>query len=374
MALVSTDPNASGFSSAVRDAWLKANHTSLFTQRSPFLKMLQREGRIQPSGYGINMREPLVVPVLTGPQLQGVNDPYAAQTAQPMTGYTTAEYNLSEYIINVSWSDYQDVSAGSPVEMVRWHEAHFRNAELRAFNTILSHIWGNPEDPNSIGVHQQLASIRTFINGGTTAATDGGALPSAQASQSVAPVVNGTGATAVTTVGKIPRAAAGAAYWCPCLLGNSSSATALTIQVLNDIYEEAFQDGGEEPTLILIPTGLYSKLTNLLTVGGSNGGQIYGESALAKVGFSAMRFRNAEIAVDRRVPTSAFVSGTSTALNNQIFCLGMKHLTLRMRSRVPKFKTVPDNRPIQQQVGQWFMALTADHLGNVHSMHFNITT
>lgn len=377
MALQSNDANANGFNSAVRDKWLSLNHMPLFTQRSPFLKKLQMMGRIQPSGYGIQMREPLMVPVITGPQLEGVTNAYADRSPQPMTGYTTAEYILSEYIIDVSWQDYDDWRAGGDVEMVKWREAHFRNAELRAFNTILSHLWANPEDANSVGVRQQIASIRTFINGGTTAATDGGALPPAQAEQSTVPVVNGSGATAQTTVGNIPRAVVGGAYWCPSLLGvgvgNHSGSEAFTIVVLNAIYEAAFQEG-EEPDLILIPPDLFSKLNNLLTVGGSNGGQVFGESGLAKAGFSSIRFRGADVVVDRRVPTAGFQSGTSTSLGMQCFCLNLKHIAMRMNGRKPKFKEVPTNKPIQEHVGQWGIALTADHLGNVHSLHANLTT
>lgn len=373
MALQSSDSNANGFNSAVRDAWLSANHMALFTQRSPFLKMLQLRGSIKPAGYGTIMREPLMVPVLTGPQLEGVTNAYADRAPQPMTGYTTAEYPLSEYIIDVSWQDYDDKRAGGEVEMVRWREAHFRNAELRSFNQILSDLWAAPEGANTVGVRQQIMSIRTAINGGTTAATDGGANPPAQSGQSATPVVGGTGNSAQTLVGNIQRSAAGAAYWCPSMLGASGTSVALTVMILNDLYEEAFQEG-EEPDLILLPSGLFSKIQNLITVGGTNGGQVYGESRLAKVGFSSVKFRNAEIAVDRRVPTSGFYSGGSSAAQNHAYCLNMRHIMMRMDGKKPKFKEVPTNKPIQEHVGQWFLALTADHLGNVHSFRADLTT
>jgi hypothetical protein len=374
MALQSNDAAANGFNSAVRDAWLSANYMSLFTQRSPIFKMLQMRGRIKPSGYGTKMREPLLVPVLTGPQLEGVTNAYADRSPQPMTGYTTAEYDLSEYIIDVSWQDYDDRKAGGDVEMVQWREAHFKNALERSNNRIMRHLWAAPEDPNSIGVRQQVASIRTFINGGTTSATDGGNLDlPAQATQSKTPYVGTTGATAQLTIGNIPRNVAGAAYWCSCLLGTEPTQEAFTILVMNNIYEEAFQEG-YEPNLILLPSALFSKLNNLITIGGSNGGQVYGESSLAKVGFSSIKFRNAEIVVDRRVPTSGYLSGTSTQTLNQCFCLNVDMLKLRMNAKKPAFKEVPTNKPIQEHVGQWFMALTAAHLGNVHALHGNLTT
>jgi len=77
MALTNADATRNGFSSAVRDAWLSANHMPLFTQHSPILKMFQQQGRIKPAGYGVVMREPLMVPVVTGPQLEGVTNAYA---------------------------------------------------------------------------------------------------------------------------------------------------------------------------------------------------------------------------------------------------------------------------------------------------------
>lgn len=372
MALENASAAMNGFNSAVRDAWLSANHMALFTQRSPFFKKMQLNGRIQPAGYGVTMREPLMVPVLTGPQLEGVSNAYADRTPQPMTGYTTANYDLSEYIIDVSWQDYDDDRAGSPTEMVKWREAHFRNAELRAFNKILSDFWKKPEDTKSAGCREQIASIRTFINGGTSTATDGGADPPAQAEQSVSPVVSATSASAITLVGGIERSAAGAAYWCPpILLGDSTASAALTIALLNDLYEAAFQEG-EEPDIIICPPGLFSKLTSLLTVGGTSGGQHY-TGSVANAGFSTIRYRNADIVVDRRCPTTGYVEDSTTAKKNHMFCLNTNHLLLRMKSRKPQFKEVISNKPIQEHVGTWKLALTSDHLGNVHSLGVNYT-
>jgi hypothetical protein len=357
MALQNSDAAYNGFNSAVRDAWLSSQHMPLFTQRSPFFKMMQAKGRIKPAGYGITMREPLMVPVLTGPQLEGMDNSFSTVEAQAMTGFTTANYVLSRYRIPVAYDNYQDLQAGGPEEMVRWREAILKNALLRSYNKVLSHFWAVPENTKSAGARDQLGSIRTFINGGTTAATDGGADPPAQAEQSAVPIVSVTSTTAVTLVGGIERSAAGAAYWCPpLLLGGSTTSAGFTVMLLNDLYEAAFQEG-EEPDIMIM--------------GGGNGGQMYGESRLAKLGFSAIRYRNAEITVDRRCPTAGFNSATSTAKNNHIYCLNLDHLTLRMDGKKPKFKTVPTTADIDQEVGFWSLALTADHLGNVHSLGVN---
>jgi hypothetical protein len=377
MALTNADATRNGFSSAVRDAWLSANHMPLFTQHSPILKMFQQMGRIKPAGYGVVMREPLMVPVTTGPQLEGVTNAYADRAPQPMTGYTTAEYPLSEYIIDVSWQDYDDKRAGGDVEMVRWQEAHFINAEKRSFNKILADFWAIEESPKSAGARDQIASIRTFINGGqttgTTLTSDGGAQPPALSEQSELAFVSASSASAITLVGGIERNAAGAAYWCPPIhLGGANGSVAFSMLYLNDLYQLAYQ-GDEHPNLIIMPPALFSKLQNLMTVAGANGGQIYTGSKLGEAGFDAIRWRGCEIVTDRRCPTAGFNSGSSTAKLNNVFCLNMNHLTMRMDGKKPKFKDVPTNKPIQEHVGQWFMALTADHLGNVHSRGINYT-
>src|SRR5687767_5265957 len=145
---------------------MSSNHMSLFTQRSPFFKMLQLRGNIKPAGYGVTMREPLMVPVTTGPQLEGISNSYADRSPTPMTGYTSANWDLSMYLIDVSWDHYDDKRAGGPEEMVNWSEAHFRNAEQRSNNKILSHLWAVPENALSAGgVREQIMSIRTAING-----------------------------------------------------------------------------------------------------------------------------------------------------------------------------------------------------------------
>jgi len=371
MSLTNADASKNGFNSAVRDAWLSANHMPLFTQHSPILKMFQQMGRIKPAGYGTEMREPLIVPVTTGPQMEGVTNAYADRAPQAMTGYTSASFPLSEYIIDVSWQDYDDKRAGSEVEMVRWQEAHFINAEKRSFNKILNDFWANEDNAKSAGARDQIASIKTFINGGTTAATDGGASPAAQAEQTEVPICTLSSVVAVTLVGGIERSAAGAAYWCPPIhQGGSTTSAALTLLQLNDLYQLAYQ-GDEHPNLIIMPPALFSKIQNLLSVGGGNGGQMYTGSKLAEAGFDAIKFRGAEIVTDRRCPTTSFNSNTSTAKLNNIFCLNMNHLTMRMDGKKPKFKDVQTNKPIQEHVGQWFMALTADHLGNVHARGVN---
>jgi len=373
MALQAAD-NPSGFSTAVRDAWLSRNYMSLFTQRSPLWRMMAMSGRIQPSGYGVQMREPLMVPVDTGPQLQGQSNAYATIDAQPMTGFTQAEWLLSEYAINVSWQDYDMKRAGGKVEMVNWIQAIHENALERSDNKLMNDLWAAPEGPLTIGGRTQIMSLRTALNGGTTSTSGANILP-VQASQIQAPVVSATGATAQTTVGNIPRTATGAAYWCTPLINGSiysPGATPLTVQILNDTMEEAIQEN-KSPKLCICPSGLFSKLQNLLTIGGSNGGLVFHEADTARFGFHHLYFRGMRIVVDRRCPTAGFISGTATAVNNHMFCINTDYLTLRMDGNRPKFKTVVEPKLIEEELGSMYLALTSRHLGNVHCVNYNLT-
>jgi hypothetical protein len=377
MALNTSYPGATGFMSAVIDKWLSSKHMSLFTQRSPFFKILSDTGRIQGSGYGTNMREPVRTPTITGPQLQGVTNPYAGIEAQPMTGFTWAQWPLSEYVMDISWEEYDEKRAGGPVEMVNWVQAVLEQGHDKAMNKIMDDLWAAPESANSVGVRNQIMSIRTALNGGGSSATDQGASPRAQASQTATPIVSASGASAQTTVGGIPRAASGAAYWCTPLVNGtpygSPGATALTAGVLSSIYNQAVQDTSH-PNLIVTVDELQDKLQLLANFGGTNGGLMQQPGEKLDLGFDYIQWRRAKIIFDRRCPTSGYLSGTSTAIGNHMFVMNTNNFRLRMDGKKPKFKEVVLNRPIKEQFGTWYMALTANHLGNVHAVGFNLTS
>lgn len=390
MALVSTVAAANGFNAAVRDRWLDREFMSLFTQRSPLFMMLALRGNIQKKGFGIEMREPLRTPVPNGPQLAPISNPYATVNLQPMVGFTSAVYALAGYQIPVSWPNKQMKQAGSPVEMVNWVQAQFEQAIDLSMDRIMYDFWKDPADTNSGGTDAQLASILTYINGGYNsggqAPTDGGYLyKPLQAQQSMPAVVQSSGGSAQTTVGTIQRSAVGAGYWCPSVRGSGAQsgnpassyytdpgAQAFTGQVMNSIYEDAFQTG-KEPDMAIAPPDIFSKAIYFLTTGGTNGGQIYGESKLAKWGFSSIRYRNAEITVDQRCPISGYLGGTSTAVGLQMLMLNSRYLKIRADGRKPSFRKVEVLEPVQAHVGEWWLQFTSEHLGNVHSRHCNLT-
>lgn len=370
MALSNT--NFDGILSALIPAWLSSNYSSLFVHHNPvFMKMLM-SGKIQTGGFGTKMVEPVMFPTTTGAQVERVSDPLADVSTNTTLAATAAEWLAAMYRYDWYVAERDLAKFGSNTEKVKWTENHMKAAVEKVMNFLEADMWAAPENTSSAGTEQQIASLKTLFNAGTTAATDGGALPPALASQSIAPLVDTTGSTAVTTVGNIPRAAAGAAYWCTPLLSPTSS-EALNVQILSKTYSEGVA-GQEHPTLIVVHRNLFDVLENLASLGGSNGGQIQRDSALADIGFDALRFRGADIVTDDYAPTAGFVSGTATARNYRIYAMNLNHLELRMREKKPDWRRVDDPRPIKRFVGTIMLGFVSDNLGRAgHAVHGNIT-
>jgi hypothetical protein len=57
-----------------------------------------------------------------------------------------------------------------------------------------------------------------------------------------------------------------------------------------------------------------------------------------------------------------------------MFVMNTNNFRLRMDGKKPKFKEIVLNRPIKEQFGTWYIALTANHLGNVHAVGYNLTS
>jgi len=378
MAFNTTVVNATGFMSAVIDYWLDHKHESLWLQRSPFYSMLAERGRIKGAGYGIMMREPVRVPTATGPKLTGVTQPWVATAFQPMTGFTWAQWPLSEYTMPIAWENYQAYQAGGATEMVNWIEAILDQGHDIAMNQMMDDLWAGPEVANAVGVRSQIMSLPMALNGGTASATDGGASPKAQASQvGKVPYVLTSGATAVTTVGGLPRAAVGAAYWCTPLVNGmpygSTGSTPTTTRVINATYKQALQDGNQHPNLIIAPDQIEDSLQGLAQFGGTNGGTQFKPGGTLDLGYDYLQFRRARMIFDRRCPTNCFDSATSTSRGNLVFFLDVDKFRFLMRSRKPIFKEVVDATPTKKQFGEWNVALTAKNLGNCHAVAENWT-
>lgn len=289
-----------------------------------------------------------------------------------MKGFTAAEYTAAMYGFTYGLSMYEMKQFGSETQKVEWAEGQMDQAMETELAFVENDWWAEASTANSGGASDTyLASLQTYINSGTTTATDGGALPSALAAQSIAPFVETTGTVAVTVIGGIERGAAGAAYWACGIISPSSSA-ALTIQELDKVYNLAVV-GKEEPDLIIVHRDLFSVLQNLSTFGGSNGGQIVSDPGSARMGHRKLYYRNAEVIMDDQCPTAGFVSNTSTARNYNIFCLNTKYLSMRMADKKPVFRTVPVVEAVKVYASEWMLQFTMKGAGRHHSRHVNIT-
>lgn len=289
-----------------------------------------------------------------------------------MTGSTAAEFKAAMYGLDYSLSRYEMKQFGSDTQKANWAQWNTQQAMERQLVFVEGDWWAPPETANSTGLSDQfVGSLQTYINSGTTTSTDGGALPPALAAQSIAPFVVATGTVALTAIGNIERAAAGAAYWAVPLLSPASSA-ALTIQELDKVYNLAVV-GKEEPDIIIVHRDLFSVLQNLSTFGGSNGGQLTNDPGAARMGHRKLFYRNAEVIMDDRCPTAGFVSNTSTARTYNIFCLNSKFLVWRMATAKPETRLVPDAREIMRYVSSWMLQFTMWGAGRYHARHCSIT-
>lgn len=381
MALSNTDFD--GILAALIPAWASNRYASLFVRQNPAWEIFLEKGRIQSGGFGTKIVEPTSFPTNTGPQVnrRGTNVLQENQTAL-MTGSTAAEYIAAMYDFDYALSMYEMKQFGADTEKANWAQWNVEQAMERIFNFVEADWWTPAQKANSGGTSAQyVGSLQTYINSGTTSSTDGGALPPALAAQQIAPFVDNsavnnpdgvdqTGKSAVTVVGNIERAAAGAAYWAVPLLSPSSS-QALNIQYLDQIYNLAVT-GKKEPDLIILHRDLHAVLMNLSTFGGTNGGQVISDPNSARMGHRKLFYRNAEVIMDDRCPTSGYVSGTGTARNYNIFALNTEFLAWRLDKKKPVFRHVDDPRPIKRYVSDWMLQFTMKGAGRHHARHCNI--
>lgn len=373
MALTNQNPGYSGIQSALTDAWLLSNHMSLFTRHSPLFGAFAAAGQIKRSGYGVFIRVPLMVPDGGGPRLEPLTNSYADISSTPTTGREAANYKLAHYHMDVSVDEYDLKLAGGPSEQVRWRESTFQKNLKTAFNQMMNAIWENEHVAGTGGdTRGRLGSLKTYLNAGVSGTTTDGGEGIAIPQQLVTAATSVSGSTAVYTVGGIPRNASGAAHWCTPLLGIDTSAENLNLQVLSKIYSLT-RCGTDHATLIIMHRDSFDRIQGLLTHMGSNGGQIFQNgSKLANMGFEALQWQGAEIITDDQVPTSGFVSGTSTSKGYQIFAINMNYLQLMMASKKPESTQYQSARPLEQYKWDWYLQLVGTHLGRVHARHVNI--
>lgn len=368
MALSNT--NFDGTLATTAPGWIADTFEDMISSNNPFFAMLLEDGEGQVDELGQKAVHPFMFPSTTGPQTAGVVSGYDAVTKANTGGLTAAEYAWAEYY-NVLAIEQLDIDKNSgKAQKVNLVKGVLKKGLLDFHEKLNADLWAYPENTNSAGARSQLCSIQTLINGGTSATTAGSATPLPRTLQTLArAVVVATGTSAVTTVGGVPRAAAGAAYWCPNVINTADS---FSVNVLS-AGNTAASRRKDKPNLIVVTNAVYDRIATLASVGGSSGGRIYSDSKLANLGFNAFRFGDADIITDDMIPEACFASGTATAKGHNIFWINMKYLSLQYKSLKPEVTPLTDDRPIKSWGVRWVGQVTSGNLGRVHTRHVNVT-
>jgi hypothetical protein len=369
-----SNSDADGILGALIPRWLTDDGAwfSMFVHHNPVLMKFLLSGAIQTGGFGRFIRVPVRIPRVTGPHMETVSDSLAEVSTQFIPGKTAADFYPTFKRMDWSLDKVELKKFGSETEMVQWAQGDVEDSMDTYMADLENEMWAAEETANSGGGSAtRLGSLRTYINSAGTSATDGGANPPALAEQSVAGFVGTTGAAAVTSIGSLDRATTYGAYWTP-PVRNPGSSQAFSILELSKVYSLA-RINGESPGLIVTTRAIWDAIQNLASLGGSNGGQLQNSSKLADIGFNAVKFLDADVVYDDRVPTAGFESGTSTAKVHNIFCINPKYIGLRMDAKKPPFRKVDDARPIVRFVGEHMLQLVMKGSGRYHSRHINVT-
>lgn len=350
-------------------AWLSKQFADLISGNNPAFMRMREAGQVKKGGHGTAYLEPIMFPSATGPQVEDIDNPYDEVEAQMTTGFSSLSFTRCEKEIDISVPIYMLEAQGDDTEKMDIVQGVTEANMIKFQENLNANFWTIPENTSSAGARTRLASLRTFINAGN-ASTTGALTPASLGTQDgLRAVVSASGATAVYTVGGVPRNAANASYHCSNVyIANET----LTLQVLSEPYSQASR-GNDTPDLILVHPATFDKIMYFSTVGGSSGGQFFTESRMAKLGYNAIAFRGADIVADHNVPTTGYISTTTTALGYHMYYLNTKYLMLRYQSMKPEVRLVQDPRPIKRWRARWTGQMTARDLGRVQALHANIT-
>lgn len=349
----------------VLNAWLSANCADIYSSNSPFFARMRAAGQIKTGGIGYTWSEPFYYPVTTGPSLQGVSDMWADQVRPTETGgLTQLQFTPAMFIMNIAISKYDLKAQGSDTKRVDYLNTIMKISNTKWGESLNSMLWAAESAVGSDGQSKAvLGSIRTYINGGGSSTTDGGATPARSATSfngTFTPVAS-TG-TAITKVGNVERNAAGGAYLCPNLY--NPTAVAATASVLNNLITYAARNE-DRPDLILLPPRLYTYYLGVVQSQQRTDLKTYGK-------YEGFTWNGVDVMYDDNLPTGTAGSYDGTA--GQIFCLNLDHLALRYDTMKPQFTPYVDplRTPLDNYTASQIIQLTTDHPGRVHSRHCNV--
>lgn len=385
MALSSGDSTLQGLQSAVIDDFLTSRHVSFFNTLSPLFATLLQKGRIRPFGHGNRKRVPAMFPTSSGPQTEGITNPYAERSPMATTGFDSYEYTLAHYGKIMPIDEYELRQAGSnEVEKVRWKQAIIEKNLMEMKHKIAADLMANPETANSNGLSRaRIGSLQTYLNGGNDTTTADSLEPATYSEQLNNGVVGTSGGTPLYDPGGIPRNATLAARVCTpvMLVPGTASQEYVSVKLLAALCMAAKSEGNM-PDLILVTPQIWIDLQQVATFGwqGTNaktasGGQVFGQSRLANLGFDAFEFMGADVVVDRRIPTSGFKTETSTATlgGHRMYAINTEYLWLEAASRRPMTTPFSDDKSLEQYRLDWMLQLVMSNGGNVHAVHPDVT-
>jgi hypothetical protein len=242
---------------------------------------------------------------------------------------------LAEYKLPVSIPERDTKAQGPQTKKADWEDAVVTQAENLFEMKLLADLWAAESDAESAGSAEQLASIRTLLNGGGGSTTGSAAypgFPNTHPGQLLA-AASSSGA-AITKVGGLERNAPGGAYFCPPLIRPGSN-DSITKAVINNIISASSKSSGAAKNrgdfLILKETN-YNDLLGIL-----QDQQRYLPSKLADYGFEAIQYNGVDVVYEDALSNFVDAAGNTNAfcLNTNAFqlCCG-ESITPQMRPDV----------------------------------------
>jgi hypothetical protein len=312
------NPNTSHYASAV-GAWLDSNFRDQFTITTAFLeKLKQRGGFKRGAAY-------LVQPVFgTGnPSVAGVTNFNNPMSIPADTGLA-AVYTWSWYQGLTTVNDQEAAAINTEYEMVDLLEERLRST-VAQFGQVISNDLFSATDA-SLG---KIAGIPYAVDRPTSTAN---------------------------SFGGISRSNTTNPWWRAVVIDAGSQP--LTLQRLAIAYNQATENGGISPDIIVMPTAHFSAFESLLLATQ----QYRQDDELARAGFIGYLFKGATVLFDPRVP------------NNTIFILNSRDIMLVSQTERPTAEPVqfPD-RLVRGYKHGWAVALVAKRL-NSNARINNITT
>lgn len=340
--------------------WGSRQFANIFTGHNPLWYMLRKRQNIQQGGLGIKVLEPLQYYDTSGPQVEGVADPYSQLTPMDTTGWTNAEYAWCEKRLSVSIPELIMDQQGSETQRINYLNT-VKDISMKKFMEALNtDLWAAEGAAGSDGSSRlTLGSLRTYLNRGGTATTNTSnsyVLTEQLYNANAQPGGAAVGTTPLTKVGNIERNVANGGLWCT-PVANPASTDTLTIAKMNYLYNLAVRDT-DHPDLIVMGRGNFGDFMAIY-----QGYQRFvgNDSGLADAGFESIRFRGADVIFDDKCPT----------LN--IFAINTAYLKLRCASMAPQFKEKPDpHRTILNWNARWVGQISSGHLGRAHARHAKI--